>query len=73
MVKVINLVLEYNYVGGCERVGFVVFGESCSFFGKFVGNVVYSCLLGVVNIMDFLICKFYILIYMWYLEVYFGI
>lgn len=64
LAKATNPVLEYNHVGGCERVGFAVLGESCSSSGKFVGNVAHSCLLGVANIMDSLTCKFYTSIYM---------
>lgn len=59
LAKATNPVLEYNHVGGCERVGFAVLGESCSSPGTFVGNVAHSCLLGVANIMDSLTCKFF--------------
>lgn len=57
LVKASNPVLEYNHVGGCERVGFAVLGESCSAPGKFVGNVAHSCLLGVANINEPLTSK----------------
>lgn len=58
--KATNPVLEYNHVGGCERVGFAILGEQCSAPGKFVGNVAHSCLLGVANIMLTLTRKFFL-------------
>lgn len=45
-----NLVLEYNAVGGAQRVGYNILGEECGVTSAWKNNVAHSTLLGVANI-----------------------
>jgi hypothetical protein len=47
-----SLVLEYNTVGGAQRVGYNVLGEECGATSDWIGNVAHTTLLGVANIQE---------------------
>ncbi|XP_061164553.1 fibrocystin-L-like [Saccostrea echinata] len=45
-----NLVLEYNAVGGAQRIGYNILGEECGETAVWKNNVAHTTLIGVANI-----------------------